>query len=204
MASNHITKLQWPKQCRKSTKRGTRVRGVVQEQSHKYVVSLWQSCQGHTVAKDMSLNCLEDRTSQVKGHRTSSALHTKLTKGHNYVHHAGSSDDRPPGVSHTQKILPNFSSLFPPIKAPCSRFWRKWNPHNVDAALHCPNPNPWHVLRRPSSCQLCTEPSLWAGQAGTALVKELGLVPSAGKLWNAGCSHSVQQRPRPLLAGLLN
>lgn len=89
MASNHITKLQWPKQCRKSTKRGTRVRGVVQEQSHKYVVSLWQSCQGHTVAKDMSLNCLEDRTSQVKGHRTSSALHTKLTKGHNYVHHAG-------------------------------------------------------------------------------------------------------------------
>lgn len=162
------------------------------------------SSQGHTVAKDMSLNCLEDRTSQVKGHRTSSALHTKLTKGHNYVHHAGSSDDRPPGVSHTQKILPNFSSLFPPIKAPCSRFWRKWNPHNVDAALHCPNPNPWHVLRRPSSCQLCTEPSLWAGQAGTALVKELGLVPSAGKLWNAGCSHSVQQRPRPLLAGLLN
>ena len=58
---------------------------------------------------------------------------------------------------------------------------------------------------REPSCQLCTEPNLGAGQAGPALLREAGLSPSAGQLWNAGLTHStVPWRPRSLLSVVLN
>ena len=57
---------------------------------------------------------------------------------------------------------------------------------------------------REPSCQLCTEPNLGAGQAGPALLREAGLSPSAGQLWNAGLTHStVPWRPRSLLSVVL-
>ena len=140
------------------------------------------------------INCLETGTSQAEGHWTSSASPTKLTEIQLFTSSpsfAGSSDDGPPAVSHAQKILLNFSSLFLP--------WQHLAAGPKETEIHSTwmqtcivlKLSPWYVLRRPSSCQLCTEPGLWADQAGPALVRETGLSPSAGKLGIAGLTHSV-------------
>ena len=100
----------------------------------------------------------------------------------------GSSEDGHPAVSNTssQQHTGDFSLLF------TQNFPTQWNlpagpeENELLSVWVRPSavlkPSTWRVLRRPSSCQLCTEPGLWAEQAGPALVSQAGLSPSAEKV----------------------
>ena len=108
-------------------------------QNHQFFstrLSLWSN--SHTLRICPSINRLENGTSQAKGHCTSSALHTKLntqlcTSSPSF---AESSNDRPPAVSHLEKILPNFSPLFLPWHN-LTAGPEETDPLNVVPALNC-------------------------------------------------------------------